>query len=319
MQVRELAAFLGVEFEGDGSVEILRAAPIESAESNEIAFVGNAKAAKQAASSRAGCLIVPTDFPTGRTVLRSADPRVTFTRTLAKLHPPPPVENGIHPTAIVHPSATIGDSVSIGAYCTVGANTEIGDHSRLFSHVTVYHDVQIGARCIVHSGTVIGADGFGFAFTGGRYEKFPQVGRVEIADDVEIGANSCVDRAALGVTRIGEGTKLDNMVHVGHNVTIGKHVVIAAQTGISGGAEVGDYVVIGGQVGIADKVKIESKSVLGAQAGVPTSKIIRAGEPVWGTPARPLKEYLEQLAHLGHLGELRREVAMLKELLNQKS
>lgn len=219
----------------------------------------------------------------------------------------------------MHPSATIGDSVSIGAYCTVGANTEIGDHSRLFSHVTVYHDVQIGARCIVHSGTVIGADGFGFAFTGGRYEKFPQVGRVEIADDVEIGANSCVDRAALGVTRIGEGTKLDNMVHVGHNVTIGKHVVIAAQTGISGGAEVGDYVVIGGQVGIADKVKIESKSVLGAQAGVPTSKIIRAGEPVWGTPARPLKEYLEQLAHLGHLGELRREVAMLKELLNQKS
>lgn len=319
MQVRELAAFLGVEFEGDGTAEILRAAPIESAGASEIAFIGNAKAAKQASSSRAGCLIVPLDFPKGRTVLRSADPRATFARTLAKLHPAPPVESGIHATAIVHPSAKIGAGVSIGAYCTIGAHVEIDDHTRLFPHVIVYHDVRIGSRCIVHSGVVIGADGFGFAFTGGRYEKFPQVGRVEIGADVEIGANACIDRAALGVTRIGDGTKIDNMVHVGHNVTIGKHVVIAAQTGISGGVDIGDYAVIGGQVGIGDKARIESKAVVGSGAGILTSKIVRAGEPVWGTPARPLREYLEQLAQMGRIGDLRREIAELKELLDRQS
>lgn len=318
MQVSELAAFLGLEFEGDGSTEILRAAPIESAESNEIAFVGNDKAAKAAAQSKAGCLIVPTSFPAGRTLIRTSDPRGAFARILAHLHPAPPIENGIHPTAIVHPSAKVGVHVSIGAYSTVAANVEIGDNTRIFSHVTIYHDVRIGSNCIIHSGAVIGADGFGFAFTGDRYEKFPQVGRVDIGNHVEIGANSCVDRAALGVTRIGEGTKLDNMVHVGHNVSIGKHVVIAAQTGISGGVEIGDYVVIGGQVGIADKVKIESKVIVGAQAGILSSKVVRAGEPIWGTPARPLREHLHQLAQLGKLGKLRQEVNEIKKRLDEK-
>lgn len=318
MQVRELAAFLGVEFEGDGAVEILRAAPLESAGSDEIAFVGNAKAARQASASKAGCLIVPLEFRNERTVLRAADPRGAFARALARLHPPAPIESGIHPTAIIHPTAKICQNVSIGAYSTVGANVEIGDGVRLFDNVTVYHDVRIGARTVIHSGAVIGADGFGFAFTGDCYEKFPQVGRVEIGADVEIGANSCVDRATLGVTMIGDGTKLDNMVHVGHNVAIGKHVVIAAQTGVSGGAEIGDYAVLGGQVGVADKVKIEAKSIVGAQAGIPSSKIIHAGEPVWGTPARPIKEYLKQLAQLSYIEDLRKEVAELKRRLDEK-
>jgi UDP-3-O-[3-hydroxymyristoyl] glucosamine N-acyltransferase len=152
---------------------------------------------------------------------------------------------------------------------------------------------------------VLGADGFGFVFAGGAYEKFPQIGRVEIGDDVEIGANSCVDRAALGVTSIGDGTKLDNMVHIGHNCRIGRHVVIAAQTGLSGGVEVGDYAVIGGQVGIGDKARIESKAVLGSGSGVLTSKIVRAGEVMWGTPARPLRQYLGQLAALSRLAKRR--------------
>jgi UDP-3-O-[3-hydroxymyristoyl] glucosamine N-acyltransferase len=137
----------------------------------------------------------------------------------------------------------------------------------------------------------------------GAYQKFPQVGRVEIGDDVEIGANTCIDRAALGVTRIGDGTKLDNMVHVGHNCTIGKHVVVAAQTGLSGGVTVGDYAVIGGQVGIGDKARIEARAVLGSGSGVLTSKIVRAGEVMWGTPARPLKEHLAQLAALSKLAK----------------
>jgi UDP-3-O-[3-hydroxymyristoyl] glucosamine N-acyltransferase len=149
----------------------------------------------------------------------------------------------------------------------------------------------------------------------GRWEKFPQVGRVEIGDFVEIGANACVDRAALGVTSIGEGTKIDNMVHVGHNCRIGRHVVVAAQTGFSGGVVVEDYAVIGGQVGIGDKARIESGAVLGSGCGILTSKIVRSGQVVWGTPARPLKQYLEQLAHLARLPLLSRELGDIKKRL----
>src|SRR6266481_8185318 len=161
----------------------------------------------------------------------------------------------------------------------------------------------------------LGADGFGFTMEAGRWEKFPQVGRVEIGDFVEIGANACVDRAALGVTSIGEGSKIDNMVHVGHNCRIGKHVVIAAQTGFSGGVVVEDYAVIGGQVGIGDKARIESGAVLGSGCGILTSKIVRGGQVVWGTPARPLKEYLTQLASLARLPGMRKELAELKRRL----
>jgi UDP-3-O-[3-hydroxymyristoyl] glucosamine N-acyltransferase len=181
----------------------------------------------------------------------------------------------------------------------------------------VYEDCDIGARSILHSGCVIGADGFGFVMEGGHYEKFPQIGRVAIGDDCEIGANSCVDRAALGVTWIGEGTKIDNMVHVAHNCRIGRHVVVAAQTGFSGGVVVEDYAVIGGQVGIGDKARIESRAVLGSGSGVLTSKVVRAGQVMWGTPARPLKEHLEQLASLARLPDLRREVAELRQRLQE--
>ncbi len=160
---------------------------------------------------------------------------------------------------------------------------------------------------MLHAGVVIGADGFGYVLTDGIYENFPQIGRVEIGDRVEIGANSCVDRAALGVTRIGDGTKLDNLVHVGHNCQIGRNVVVAAQTGFSGGVVVEDYAVIGGQVGIGDKARIESGAILGSGSGVLTSKIVRAGQPMWGTPARPLKQHLEQLAVLSRMAKKRKK------------
>lgn len=316
MRVSEIAAFLGAEWTGAGDAEIARAAPLESASADEIAFVGNPKAARNAATSGAGCLLVSLDFPASeRTVIRAADPRAAFARVIALLHPDRHSPRGVHPTAIVDPSAELAEDVAVGPYSTIGANVRIGPGSVLHSHVTIYHDVTIGARAILHAGVVIGADGFGFAAANGRYEKFPQVGRVEIGDDFEAGANATIDRAALGVTRIGHGVKLDNMVHVGHNVTIGDHVVIAAQTGISGGAVIEDWAVVAGQVGIADKVRIESRAVLGAKCGVPSSKVIRAGETVWGIPARPIKDYLEQLAHLSRLGELRREVAELKRRL----
>ena len=335
MRVRELAEWLGATFEGDGEKELSGAAPLETAGASDVAFVGTRKAATQAESSAAGCLLVAPDWPSPsyRTVIRVPEPRTAFARAMSRFYPTAELKPGVHPTAVlgkdvemgalvsIGPHAVVGDgariglATSIGAGSVVGKRVMLGEGCVLHPNVTVYDNVDIGRGCILHSGVVIGADGFGYVMDRGRWHKFPQVGRVEIGDFVEIGANSCVDRAALGVTEIGEGTKLDNMVHVGHNCRIGKHVVVAAQTGFSGGVVVEDYAVIGGQVGIGDKARIESRAVLGSGCGVLTSKIVRAGETVWGTPARPLKQHLEQLANLARLPELRREVAELKRRL----
>jgi UDP-3-O-[3-hydroxymyristoyl] glucosamine N-acyltransferase len=218
---------------------------------------------------------------------------------------------------VIGAGSRVGSGCSIGAHVNIGRNVTIGEGCLLHANVTIYDDVSIGKGVILHAGCVIGADGFGFTMEGGRWEKFPQVGRVEIGDYVEIGANACVDRAALGVTAIGEGAKIDNMVHVGHNCRIGKHVVVAAQTGFSGGVVVEDYAVIGGQVGIGDKARIESGAVLGSGCGILTSKIVRSGQVVWGTPARPLKQYLEQLAHLARLPAIRKELSDVKQRLKK--
>jgi len=320
--VKDLAAMLAATWEGDGEREISRVAPLEDAGPGDLSFVTNRRAFKLAASSKASCLLVPLGYanPSG-TVIRTPDPRAAAARVIPKIHPQPEPEPGIHPTAVIGPDAMIapdafvgplvsigtgariGARTSIGAGSVIGDSVEIGARCRIHPRVTVYAQVKIGDEVILHSGCVIGADGFGFVLVNGAYEKFPQVGRVEIGDRVEIGANSCIDRAALGVTSIGEGTKLDNLVHVGHNCRIGRHVVVAAQTGFSGGVVVEDYAVIGGQVGIGDKARIESRAVLGSGSGVLTSKIVRAGEVMWGTPARPLKQYLEQLAVLSRMAK----------------
>jgi UDP-3-O-[3-hydroxymyristoyl] glucosamine N-acyltransferase len=323
MRVSEIAEYLKAAWEGDGALEISGVAPLESALRHEIAFVGSRKAAVSAAASTAGCLLVADEFPPGRTLIRVPDPRASLARVIGLLYPRAPVIPGVHPNAVVAagaqiaPSAAVGpftsigagvivgERSSIGANCSIGASVHIGDDCLLHANVTIYGQVSIGNRAVLHSGCVLGADGFGFVRTRDRYEKFPQIGRVEIGDDVEIGANSCVDRAALGVTSIGDGTKLDNLVHIGHNCRIGRHVVIAAQTGLSGGVVVEDDAVIGGQVGIGDKARIESGAVLGSGCGILTSKIVRKGQVVWGTPARPLKQYLKQLATLARLTEPR--------------
>lgn len=317
MRAIELAASLfkqgltSAVLEGD-DIELTAAAPLEAAGATELSFVSSAKAAGAAAESTAGCLIVPLDFAPGRTLIRSANPRAAFAQALTLLYPAPP-RTGIHPTAVIDETAEIGENVEIGAYSVVGARCKIGDHVTLHSRVTLYADVSLGARSIVHSGAVLGADGFGFQWTGQAYQKFPQVGRVEIGCDVEIGANCTIDHAALGVTRIGDGTKLDNMVHIAHNCQLGKHVVIAAQTGMAGGCMVGDRAVIGGQVGFGEKVRVEPGAIIGSGAGILSNKIVRAGEPVWGTPARPLRRYLRDLAEVSRLTSLRDQVAALRE------
>ncbi|MEP6961998.1 MAG: UDP-3-O-(3-hydroxymyristoyl)glucosamine N-acyltransferase, partial [Acidobacteriota bacterium] len=216
---------------------------------------------------------------------------------------------GVHigPLAVIGAGVRLGDHVSIGAGAVIGDGVFIGEGSVIHPRVTLYDGVSIGTHAVLHSGCVIGADGFGFVLTSRGYEKFPQIGRVEIGNHVEVGANCCIDRAALGVTSIGDGTKLDNMVHIAHNCRIGSHVVIAAQTGLSGGVVVEDFAVIGGQVGIGDKARIESRAVLGSGSGVLTSKIVRSGQVVWGTPARPLKEYLEQLALVSRMAKKHRD------------
>ncbi len=333
--VSALARLLNTAWEGDGSLDLLGAAALDAAAPNQLSFVANGKAFAAGEASRAGCLIVPSDFPPGRTLLRSADPRADFARAIAALYPQPVRRPGAHPSAIVSPLASIdpsacigpyvvvgagsriGANTSIAAHCSIGENVAIGAHCALHPNITIYDAVTIGDRAILHSGCVVGADGFGFVFSAGRYDKFPQIGRVEIGNDVEIGAHSCIDRAALGVTSIGDGVKLDNMVHVGHNCRIGRHVVVAAQTGFSGGVVIEDYAVIGGQVGIGDKARIESGAVLGSGSGILTSKIVRKGQVVWGTPARPLKLYLEQLANLARLPALRQEFAQLRRRLQE--
>ena len=335
MLVRELALAVGATFEGHGEKQITGVAEIEHAGATDLSFAAGRKALAHARQSSAGCIVVPQDFENagGRTVIRSANPRATFAQAVALLMPGRAARPGIHPTAVVAPSAqvhetaeigpwvTIGDGSSIGARTSVGAGASIGndvsvgEDCRICALVTLYDSVRVGDRALLHSGCVLGADGFGFVLAGDRYEKFPQVGQVSIGNDVEIGANSCVDRAALGVTSIGDGTKLDNMVHVGHNCRIGRHVVIAAQTGLSGGVVIEDYAVIGGQVGIGDKARIEAHAVLGSGSGVLTSKIVRGGQVLWGVPARPLKEHLEQLANIGRLPELRRELEDLRARL----
>jgi UDP-3-O-[3-hydroxymyristoyl] glucosamine N-acyltransferase len=333
--VAELAAICEGEAEGAGELLITGANSLETAGQTELSFVASNKVLAVARRSQAGCLLVPEDFEENGTWarIRVANPRIAFVRALASLYPQPKAEPGIHPTASVSGSAQISETASIGAFATIGEQTVIGEESVIGAHctvgdsvrvgdrtvlrpnVTLYDGVRIGSGVLLHAGCVIGADGFGFALVQDHYEKFPQVGTVEIEDDVEIGANSCVDRAALGVTRIGQGTKLDNMVHIAHNCQIGRHVVIAAQTGFSGGVTVGDYAVVGGQVGVGDKATIEARAVVGSGAGILTSARVVAGEPVWGVPARPLRQHLKGLAYVGKIPDLQKELLETKRKL----
>lgn len=293
---------------------------MEQADAGHLAFVASRQAAEAARTSSAGCLLVPLEYPaTGQTLIRVASPRAAFAQALAWLHPRPVPAAGVHTTAVVDASAVIGKDVSVGPHCFVGAGVTIGEGTVLHPRVTLYDGVTLGRRVILHSGAVLGADGFGFVRTAARtWEKFPQVGGVVVGDDVEIGANSCVDRGALGDTVIGDGTKLDNLVHVAHNCRIGRHVVVAAQTGFSGGVTIGDHAIVGGQVGVGDKARIEGGAVVGSGAGILPSKIVKAGTPMWGTPARPLKEHLEHLALVARLPQMRKEIAELRRLLEQK-
>jgi UDP-3-O-[3-hydroxymyristoyl] glucosamine N-acyltransferase len=332
LTAKAVAEAIGARLDGDGGLEIIGVGAPERAGTKDLIYVEAAKHTARAAASAALCVVAGEDIElAGKTVLRSSQAKVAFAKAAALLLGRAPISRGIHSTAIVSPLARVATDVSIGPYAVIcedahiGSGTQIGAHTvvgagcwigencRIHPRVTMYAGVRMGHRVEIHSGTVIGSDGFGFAFDGERYWKFPQAGIVEIADDVEIGANTTIDRGSLEDTRIAEGVKLDNLVHVGHNVQIGKHTVIAAQTGISGSSTLGHHVVVGGQVGIADHCTLEDGSTAGAQAGIPTGKTIRSGQTVWGTPARPLDKFKEAYVWFARLPELGARVKRLEE------
>ncbi|HVP50841.1 MAG TPA: UDP-3-O-(3-hydroxymyristoyl)glucosamine N-acyltransferase [Terriglobales bacterium] len=328
--LEKLAEAAGAQLLGNGKIEISGIASLESATENDLVFA-EAEDDLRAALESPAAAVVAGEFARGmharKPLLIARQPRLAFARAGKVIFPPRRREPGIASTAFVHDSVKMGKLVSVEPGCYIGEGAVIGDRTRigvggfiaprvtvgddcsLKARVTVYSDTTIGNRVVVAAGAVLGSDGFGFVRdeTTGVYEKFPQVGRLEIADDVEIGANVTIDRGALDATVIGRGTKIDNQVHIGHNVRIGKNVVIAAQTGISGSAVIEDNVLIAGQVGLADHVRIGEGAILGAQCGVPTKKVIRGrGIVFWGTPARPIREYLKQLAVLARLGKKER-------------
>ena len=333
--LKEIAAHIGARIidsaggtpAGAEKIEIEGVASVASATARALAFVEDEKFLSAALDSKAGAVIAgpfADGRPAKKPLLICAHPRLAFARAAAMLAPPAKQQPGTHPSAVVHSSARLSLAVSVAAHCSVGAGAVIGPRTQIKEGVSIGDNVRIGEGCmigpsvtihsgavlgdrvVVKAGAVLGADGFGFVRdpASGRYEKFPQIGRLVIADDVEIGANCTIDRGALETTSIGRGVKLDNLVHIGHNVQIGEDVVIAAQSGISGSSVIGNKVIIGGQVGIADHVRVEDGAILGAKCGVPSGKTLKGGGIVyWGIPARPLKQHLKELAVLARMAK----------------
>ena len=339
--VSELSERVGGQVFGDGGTVIESVASLESAGPRDISYVEDEKLFAAANASQASCLLVPKGASiTAPCRIEVSKPKLAFALVAEVLHPPRQRAPQIHSSAVIAEAAKIGRDVFIGAFVCIGEGSTIGDRTQLRAgakigdRVTLGEDcvihpnvfiedgMTIGNRVILHAGVVIGADGFGYVRGEMGYHKFPQIGTVEIEDDVELGANTTVDRAALGRTRIGKGTKLDNMVHVGHNCDIGERVVIAAQTGISGSVTIEDDCVIGGQVGFGDHIRVQSGAVIGSKAGVLPGKIVRPGV-WWGIPIQPLDEYKRLNAHLSRVPQMRDELkelrARVKELEQELS
>ena len=329
--VSELAAHVGGQVFGDGNISINRVASLDSAAEGDIAYVEEEKLFAAAADSQASCLITASGTDVNAPCrIEVKNPKLAFALIAEVLHPPKQRRPEIHHTAVLCPGAKTGDGVFVGAFVYLGENSTVGDRTQIRAGAKIGDNVHVGSDCVIHSnvfledgvtigngvilhaGVVIGADGFGYVRGEMGYHKFPQIGTVVIEDDVELGANTCVDRGALGRTRIGRGTTIDNMVHVGHNCDIGERVVIAAQTGISGSVTIEDDCVIGGQVGFGDHIRVLSGAIIGSKAGVLPGKIVRPGV-WWGIPIQPLDEYKRLNAHISRLPHVRQELKELTE------
>jgi UDP-3-O-[3-hydroxymyristoyl] glucosamine N-acyltransferase len=332
VRLADVAVRLGARLEGDGTFEVRGFRSLEEAGPADLSFVADPRQAARLATSRAGALILPEGIPApDRPVLRTANPSLSLARALTLLYPVEARPAGIHATAVVAPEARVDDTASVGPLCVVEAGAVIGPRTVLMAQVFVGRDARLGADCRLYpqvvlregtelgdrvtlqSGAVLGADGFGYARDGRRYEKIPQVGRVVIEDDVEIGANACVDRATLGETRIGRGSKIDNLVQLAHNVRVGEDTIIVALVGVSGSARIGSRVTLAGQVGVANHVRIGDDVIVGAQAGV--TKEIPEGSIYLGSPAIPHGEFKRQLATMAVLPAMRKALKALESRL----
>ncbi len=330
-----IAAEVGGELHGPEDQPVSRPVPADSSDPHGISFATSTKFLERAEASAVGSLLVSQDLvPSAKPYVVVEEPRAAFGQLLALWKRPLPLNEGIHPTAVVHPEASIDPSAKVGPYAVVERNAKIGPGCRIYSfsyigedcelakgcvvypQAVLYQGVRLGERTIVHAGAVLGADGFGFEWDGKRHVKVPQIGLVETGADVEIGANTCIDRATAGTTRLGEGVKLDNLVQIAHNVQVGDHTVIAGLAGVSGSVEIGSRVVMGGAAGIRDHVKVADDVVLGGGAGV-AADIEVPGE-YWGIPARPMKEAMRASLLVLKLPELMTRIreleAKVKEL-----
>jgi len=338
MTVSELAALVGGQLASgaDGSAKISGAAALAEALPGEVTFFGNPKYLLKLRASRATVALVPLAFAeeVSAACIRCENPTLAFSKVIEKFAPPPVhFAPGVHPTAVVAPGVRLGAGVSIQPHAVIEAGASIGDGTVVGAHSYIGHEAQIGGGCLIHprvmigfrckigsrvilhSGAVLGGDGFGFELQDGRHVKIPQIGIVQVDDDVEIGANSTVDRARFGRTWIGEGTKIDNLVQIGHNVVIGKHCILCAFVGVSGSTKIGDYVTLAGQVGTVGHVEIGDGVIVGAQAGV--SKTLAVKQIYMGSPAVPAREWKEQVAQIHSLHKLRTRVARLEQLLGE--
>jgi UDP-3-O-[3-hydroxymyristoyl] glucosamine N-acyltransferase len=340
IQLQELAALVGgqLSFEGASSLWISGVASIAEAGPGEVTFLGNAKYLPALRDSKAAAALVPEDFAEAVPphLIRVANPSLAFARLVELFAPEPPAfPPGVHPSAVVAEGVLIGEGVSIqacavlepgvvvgagsvvGAHCYLGHDSKIGEHCLLHPRVTVAARCVLGHRVILHSGVVLGSDGFGFEWNNGRHVKIPQVGIVQVDDDVEIGANTTVDRARFGRTWIQEGCKIDNLVQIAHNVVVGKNTLLVAQAGISGSTHLGQRVTLAGQVGVAGHLQIGDGAVVSAQSGV--SKNLPGAALYMGSPAQPAAEFREQVALVRRLSRLQERVQRLEKALQQNA
>lgn len=332
--VRQLGEWVSGEVLGDPELAISNARTLSEAQPGDVTFVESERHLAAWHASKASAAVVPASVPVnGRPVIRVADPLMAFANIVQHLRARPTEAHGdVSPAAYVHPTAKLGAGVSVGPFAVVGEGAEVGANSTIHGGATVgrfcklgrdvtvhpravlYDECVIGDRVTLHAGAVIGADGFGYRTARGSHHKVPQLGWVEIEEDVEVGANSTIDRGTFGPTRIGAGTKIDNLVQIGHNCQIGKHNLFCSQVGIAGSCTTGDYVVMAGQVGIADHVDIGGRTVIGAQSGVTAD--LAADQQVFGTPAVQGTDYFRMFINLKKLPELREEVKRLKRRLD---
>jgi len=335
LTVKKIAGYLNCSFEGDGETVIKGVSSIEKAKKGDLVFISQKKYRKSLQNSAASAAIIPHDqefrpIP----VIKSENPYLSFCRVIELLHSPQLPEPGIHPNASISSSAKIGKQVSIGAFVSIGDGVVIGDRSVVFPSVTIYPDVKIGQDCVIHShvtvrssteignhvilhsGVCLGSDGFGYVKKKDQsYTKIPQTGKLIIEDNVEIGSNTSIDRASLDSTIIRRGVKIDNLVQIGHNVTIGENTIIAGQAGISGSVKVGKNVIMGGQAGVADHVEIGDNAIVAAKTGV--SGNVQPDSIIAGYPHRDIRQWRKIWASLSQLRPLMREVKKLKKHLEK--